>query len=40
MTYKTHITGGLMLTLGSAAILNMADVKPNNLGEVGLLFCT
>ena len=38
MTYKTHITGGLMLTLGGAAILNMIDVKPNNLGEVGLLF--
>lgn len=38
MTYKTHIAGGLILTLGSAAVLNMIDVKPNNIGEVGLLF--
>ena len=38
MMYKTHIVGGLMLTLGSVPILNMLDVKPNGLGEVGLLF--
>lgn len=38
MTYKTHISGGLMLTLGSVPILNSLDVKPDSLVEVALLF--
>lgn len=38
MTYKTHITGGFLLTLTTVPLLTNLNIKPDGLGEVALLF--
>lgn len=38
MTYKTHITGGVLLTLTTIPLLENLNVNPNKLGDVALLF--